>query len=61
MREKISKDIHIRDFFSKINSDKMREKISQKRKARKKTGIEKIGEGEKNKRENKKIKKSCGT
>ena len=39
----------------------MREKISQKRKARKKTGIEKIGEGEKNKRENKKKKMSCGT
>ena len=39
----------------------MREKISQKRKTKEKIGIEKIGEGEKKERENKKIKKSCGT
>ena len=59
--EKISKDIYVWDFFSKKIAIKCEKKFHKKRKAKEKIGIEKIGEGEKKERENKKIKKSCGT
>lgn len=49
------------EIFSHKIAIKCEKKSHKKRKAKEKIGIEKIGEGEKKERENKKIKKSCGT
>lgn len=60
MRKNLKRYLCMRFFLIKI-AIKCEKKSHKKRKAKEKIGIEKIGEGEKKERENKKIKKSCGT